>query len=64
MATLFGLRHTVTILVTDFTSPENGLMIFPISTFEIKKELRALTLVGHTRNNQELDPLAVIHLDN
>ena len=29
-----------------------------------RKDLRALTLVGPTRNNRILDPLAVLHLDN
>ena len=29
-----------------------------------RKDLQALTLVGPTRNNLELDPLAVLHLDN
>ena len=29
-----------------------------------RKDLRALTLVGHTRDNLVLDPLALLHLDN
>ena len=29
-----------------------------------RKDLRVLTLVGPPRDNPELDPLAVIHLDN
>ena len=29
-----------------------------------RKDLRALTLVGPTRNNPVLDPLAELHLDN
>ena len=29
-----------------------------------RKDLRALTLVGPTRDNPVLDPLVVIHLDN
>ena len=29
-----------------------------------KKDLQALTLVGPPRDNPELDPLAVLHLDN
>ena len=29
-----------------------------------RKDLRALTLVGPTSHNLELDPLAVLHLDN
>ena len=29
-----------------------------------RKDLQALTLVGPTRNNPVLDPLAVLHLDN
>ena len=29
-----------------------------------RKDFQALTLVGTTRNNPILDPLAVIHLDN
>ena len=29
-----------------------------------RKDLRAVTLVGPPRDNQEPDPLAVIHLDN
>ena len=29
-----------------------------------RKDLRALTLVGPTRDNPEPDPLAVLHLDN
>ena len=29
-----------------------------------KKDLRALTLLGPPRDNPEIDPLAVQHLDN
>ena len=29
-----------------------------------RKDLRALTLVGPTRDNPLLDPLAALHLDN
>ena len=29
-----------------------------------RKDLRALTLVGPTRDNLVIDPLAVLHLDN
>ena len=29
-----------------------------------RKDLQALTLVGPSRDNQVLDPLAVLHLDN
>ena len=29
-----------------------------------RKDLRALTLVGSPRENQEQDPLAVLHLDS
>ena len=29
-----------------------------------RKDLQALTLVGPTRENPVLDPLAVLHLDN
>ena len=30
-------------------------------TFRIRKDLRDLTLLGFPRDNQELDPLAVLH---
>ena len=59
-------RHSVTIAVTDLTSPDILTNVF--STLRgpsvNRKDLQALTLMGPTRNNLVLDPLAVPHLDN
>ena len=56
------LRHPVTILVTVLT--KSDLFSTLREPAVNRKYLRALTLVGPTRNNLVLDLLAVLHLDN
>ena len=78
MTTFTVLRHPVTILVTVLTNLNNltndlkcdnkikqAYFIINLKGPSVnRKDLRALTLVGPTRNNQVLEPLAVLHLDN
>ena len=59
------LSQPVTILVTDLTNPDNFDQRSSHSQlFDNRKDLQASTLVGLTRENPVLDPLAVVHLDN
>ena len=61
---LLSFLDTVTILVRDFTNPNDlneGLLILNSMT---NQELQTLTLVGPSRENIVPDPLAEHHLDN
>ena len=76
MATFVFLRHPVTTLVTYSTNPNNLTNDISVTTksnkcylFQTlrnisvnKNDLRALNLVGPTRQNPVTDPLAVLHL--
>ena len=64
MATFVILRLPVTILVKDFTNPDNFTNNLLILNFFESKYLRASTLVGLNWENPILDPQAVKHLDN
>ena len=69
MATFAILRQPVTILVTDYTNPNNltndSLIL---NSLIINKSLvlrwTIRRLMGITWENSTLDPLAVLHLDN
>ena len=62
MATFVILRHPITILVTDFTYPNNLTNYFLILISLITN--RKLTDDDIIRENLVLDPLAVQHIDN
>ena len=61
MATFIIIRHHVTTLVTAYTKR----LFSTLRELSVnRKDLLALTLVGPPRDNPELDPLAVLHLNN
>ena len=71
MATFIALKDPLTILVTVFTKPDNLIYDQKCSLFSTlrepsvnRKDLQDLTLVEPPRDNPELDPLSVLHLDN
>ena len=71
MATFIALRDPVTMLVSVFTKPDNLIYDQKCSLFSTlrepsvnRKDLQDLTLVEPPRDYPELDPLAMLHLDN